>query len=430
MTPANPQPTERPARILLWTGTVATCLGAFGFLMGPRIGGFGPSLFWLGLFASLGAFALRAVVSRLRPDQQTVLDPPFAGLVVSLQVGILALVALELVSTAKSPLPETVWVNPAELLGVQRPHPQLGWAPAKNHVSILEFPESPIEMKLNSRGFRDIEQARDANRPCVVILGDSFPLGWGSEYDDSVAPRLRGVLPEAQVFNASWAGYTLDQIAQSYTALARPLHPDVVLVMFMARPGVDDSLPLYRGMRKSWMVLRDGKLETRGLPIGFATTEESNKELYRSWEAARITGPRAAFRFLCREFPRRYLSAGRRLFPDFDWHRIQRDGLPGLNALHAAILSDLQRQVEADGAKMIVVIAPSVEIYDGSRRPVEAMASYIASYRSIGIEPLDLTSFLATDWQSCHNQMSHPNGKAVDRIRHDLARRVRAALRR
>ena len=422
--------------LLRSTAIIAASLGAFGGIMGDRIGGLGPSLIWVGMICASVAVLLDLAFRKLlqwNPDLERGLAPATRPMVSSLaiaaQVSILALVTLEVVSRFSHPMPNPAWVRENPLNSLQRPDDTLGWVPAKNYEAVLQLPGKQIEMKTNSRGFRDIEQELDLEKPRVVVIGDSFAVGWGSAFEEGITPRLRGDLPEAQIFNSSWAGWSKDQISLSYGVRAKPLKPDVVLAMFMVEPGVDQSGPLYFGQRKPWFTLKDSRLVLQGMPLTFNVSTDVNRRLYLHWEAEQITGPLVALRFLAIEFPRRHLAMGRRFFPVPDWGAVNHSGLPALSSIESAILADLKKQIEGDGGLLLVALAPRPPVFQNCDDPVGAMRQHLDSYRRIGLNPLDITPFIAEDWERCYNQENHPNGRGLDRMREPLTRKIRQALR-
>ena len=426
---------NRP-RVLKSTAIVAASLSAFGGIMGDRIGGLGPSLVWIGMICAGMAILLDLVMSKilqwnedLERELIPVLRPLMSSLSIAAQVGILALVTMEVVSRFIHPMPDPAWIRENPLNSLQRPDSTLGWVPAQNYDAVLQQGGKRIAMKTNSRGFRDIEQEIDLERPRVVVIGDSFAVGWGSEFAEGITPRLREDLPEAQIFNSSWAGWSKDQISLSYGVRAKPLKPDIVLAMFMVEPGVDQSGPLYFGQRKPWFTLKDRRLVLQGMPLTFNVPTQVNRRLYLHWEADQITGPLVAMRFLAVEFPRRHLAMGRRFLPVPDWEEVNRSGLPSLSLVESAILADLKKQIEGDGGVLLVALAPRPPVFQNCDDPIDAMRQHLDSYRRIGLNPLDITPYIAEDWEQCYNQENHPNGRGLDRIRDPLARKIRRALR-
>ena len=425
----------RHVRYVWCIGMVAGGLCVFGHIMDTRMGGFGPSLFWLGLIAASFAFGfgtlLQFVIHPLlhdHPDYTLSLYPVFSAGKTILFVGSVTLVLFELVSRETHPVSKRTWETAELATGPHEPDALLGWAPAKNYHGKIELQSGELTIQVNSHGFLDIEQDNDPTRPHVVITGDSYAVGWGDGYAESITPRLRADIPEAQVFNVGWAGWSKDQIALSYRSRAKPLRPKVVVVMCLVNPARDDSLPLYGGLRKPWFVLEAGALVMKGLPLVFHNTPEDNRDLYRRFEADRITGPGTALRFLTYTFPRDYLSLGRRFFPDYDWDVVNEHGLPPLSRLESAILADLKRQVETDGARMVIALAPLPLIFAGCKDPARAMRSYVDSYRKIGLDPLDITPFITSDWSQFYNEEAHPNARGLELIRAELTRRVKKAL--
>ena len=70
--------------------------------------------------------------------------------------------------------------------------------------------------------------------------------------------------------------------------------------------------------------------------------------------------------------------------------QINRSGFPPLNDVETAILADLKRQIEADGARMIIGTAPTMDVFQQTRDPVAAMRPHLDSYREIS-DPIDIT---------------------------------------
>jgi hypothetical protein len=342
-------------------------------------------------------------------------------------IAFFGLVAVEIRTRYAGPMQHQVYVSDDQLIHLQRPHPELGWIGAPEYEVDQEFPGRTLRFATNSQGFRDIEQTPDPARPHLVIIGDSFPLGWGNELADSAGPILRAALPEFQVFNAAWQGWSKDQIAWSYQLLARPLTPRVVLMMFVVDPAIDGSLPLYLGLRKPYCLLRQGHLLREGIPVRSLAPVEDNIRYFRAWEAARVTDPLAALRFCLQEFPRRYTALGQRLLPDYDWAEVDRSGLEPIDAIEAAIMEQLAAAVQRDGARLIVVPAPRRSLFANAKDPGAAMVRHLDGYRRLGLETVDIMPALGDDWQACLNPEEHLNGEGMRRIRALLVQHVRAA---
>ena len=71
----------------------------------------------------------------------------------------------------------------------------------------------PTKLKLNRRGWRDVERttARTPGRRRIVLLGDSFALGLGVAFGQSLRPLLEKELGRTDVINLAMNGSSTDQ---------------------------------------------------------------------------------------------------------------------------------------------------------------------------------------------------------------------------
>lgn len=69
-------------------------------------------------------------------------------------------------------------------------------------------PEFRVRYTINKFGFRDQARLRERQpgRPRVLVLGDSFTVGWGVEQDQSYVSRLQAAWPEAELWNTARSG--------------------------------------------------------------------------------------------------------------------------------------------------------------------------------------------------------------------------------
>ena len=78
----------------------------------------------------------------------------------------------------------------------------------------LRFPMFEYGVRINADGFRGRALPDDAGTGAmrVVVLGDSFPWGWGVEEEEAYPQVLEGLLgPGAKVYNLGVPGYSTDQ---------------------------------------------------------------------------------------------------------------------------------------------------------------------------------------------------------------------------
>lgn len=98
-----------------------------------------------------------------------------------------------------------------------------------------------IFVKFNSLGFRGEEFANVPSRKRILIYGDSFIEGDGSQLDDTFAKGLEKELG-AQVINAGVLGYGPDQISLRMDDELGTLKPDLVIVSIYSGNDFGDLL--------------------------------------------------------------------------------------------------------------------------------------------------------------------------------------------
>jgi len=174
--------------------------------------------------------------------------------------------------------------------------PIIGWKGIPNitarwRIFIDEEEFFETDVLLNKRGFRDYDYdySKPKGKKRIVVLGDSFAMGYVMSLKDTFSKQLETKLPNYQVINFGIAGYSTDQELLILKTEGLRYEPDIVLLaLFMddilynnvdyikecAKPRffIDDKgelslinrkLPLIKNrshfftfLRKSWFALR------------------------------------------------------------------------------------------------------------------------------------------------------------------------------
>ena len=92
----------------------------------------------------------------------------------------------------------------------------------------MRGPEYNVVIETNSLGMRDEEPAAQKTKPRVLLLGDSFAMGYGVERGNIFADKLETDL-SVEVVNAGTGGYEIIQQPRVLGQYGPVLHPDVVL---------------------------------------------------------------------------------------------------------------------------------------------------------------------------------------------------------
>jgi hypothetical protein len=106
------------------------------------------------------------------------------------------------------------------------------------------------ELRTNSLGFRDNRDAIPAKAPGelrVVVLGDSFTVSAGVDYERIFTSRIERMLrrahPTARVINLGVAGYNIVQYEMVLKEVALSLKPDLIVVaVFPTNDFMNDTL--------------------------------------------------------------------------------------------------------------------------------------------------------------------------------------------
>jgi len=117
-------------------------------------------------------------------------------------------------------------------------HPQIEYTLQKNLHNIRLFYPGKLDYILNTNtyGFRGPDWDLSANRKNVVILGDSFAMGWGVQWEQTMGKILEKELqktdPAYQVINLAISGYDLNHIIRSFELYKDLLKPVAVVYVF------------------------------------------------------------------------------------------------------------------------------------------------------------------------------------------------------
>jgi len=107
----------------------------------------------------------------------------------------------------------------------------LGWRALPNRSVVHKAPGHDVIVTTNSRGFRDIEHGpKKPGVPRVIVLGDSFPLGYGVEDDENFVCYLREEVPKVEFVNLGVTAYDLRRAHTMLRAIGLGYEPDLVLL--------------------------------------------------------------------------------------------------------------------------------------------------------------------------------------------------------
>lgn len=319
-----------------------------------------------------------------------------------------------------------------------RQHPALGWEKKPGAEADLHRPEYKTHLTINQHGLRGPD--RDYDKPAgtrrVLLVGDSFVEGYTVGEESTVRHRLEAALRTDgtpwEVLNAGTRGYSTDQEWQLYETEGRRYAPDVVVLFFYyndleGNGCADVRKPCFAVGREGRPVLRRGPLPADS-PRGFSApdrqlprptwlgsvalgllsrrTRDANPALHRRLAGLGVMDPGTPEPVPAELAP--FLPSG----DEPAW------------VLFAALLDVLRRDVERDGATLVVVDVPArFELSARAFEPValrhglppgsrfDAVAArLIALCRARGLTLVDPTSALAASGAAGSPAYFHRDG--------------------
>jgi hypothetical protein len=142
---------------------------------------------------------------------------------------------------------------------------ELGWIPAPN---LRDVKLSGARINTNSASMRGAREfAREPGAaPRVVAVGDSYTFGQCVDDAQTFPAQLERLMPGSEVLNLGVMGYGHDQALLRLRRDGLPYRPDVVVLGFHRMDMARNRLG-FRDFAKPRFVLRDGRLDLRGVPV-------------------------------------------------------------------------------------------------------------------------------------------------------------------
>ena len=335
----------------------------------------------------------------------------------------------------RPPVSEEVLVVDA-LSGINMPHRELGWIGRPGFASTGEVLDArlgtlTIEYRNNSKGFRDIEQARD-DRPAIVFVGDSLAWGHGLAFTDMAVQHLRTLLPQAQVFNLACQAYSTDQFLRTYELFGRELRPKVVVAMSLFVPLAQRSVPLGWGLRKPWYRLEGEQLVLAGVPIEHPADAAERQRLLLTARAAGIHDLGSAWEYLVRDCLGKGTHLGQRVLATWDEARRVTAGPPLPTPVVFAIHRRMRDLARADGASYVFATTPEIS-YFKSKDPVQTFAGEVRAFATRGIDVFDFTPLFVDPGAAgagarLYERDKHPGPEGQRKMAEALAAKLRPLL--
>ena len=237
--------------------------------------------------------------------------------------------------------------------------PDLGWAGIPN----LDFPQmygAGGPLRTNSQGFRgtyDYSAAVPPGKRRIICSGDSVTFGYGVGNDKTWCHLLETIDPGIETINMGQPGYGVDQAYLWYKRDAARFEHQVHLFA----PITDDFRRMqsthYGGYGRPLLVVEDGRLEVRNVPVPTASFRlpwwtETRRHLssLRSVQAVRRL----------QKLLRADEASALGLVPNLDRQAERQSADRQAATVVASILMDLKALNDARGSILVVVYLPTL----------------------------------------------------------------------
>jgi hypothetical protein len=286
-------------------------------------------------------------------------------------------------------------------------HP-IGWALEPNLDTTIFGMTGFIEFQTNAQGWRDSDYPLERNSKArLIVLGDSFTLALETPQEQTFHHQLEALYDDqVEVISLGVSGYELAQYLLSYQEVGRSYQPDRVLVMLYVGNDLVGNLrwpdlPYYdfdtQGALQRYQFPYDGPFN---LPL---VTSQRSTWLMRQSKLAFVIGS------LLRQPPRPD-QASQVGYCEYWAHNNFPNVSPEQWRLAEALLAELQRAIQADGASLWVAIIPTELQTQAVERaafeqecqrtflPVDALQhDLLARLEAMNIPSLDLLPALTAD---------------------------------
>jgi len=125
------------------------------------------------------------------------------------------------------------------VVGINDPHEHLGWTKRRSAETAKKTSEFDISFAINELGLRedeDLSRSKPKGEKRVLVVGDSFVLGYTVSREDLFVDRIERALQkdgrEVEVLNGGTEGYATDQELVWLREEGLSFEPDVVVLCF------------------------------------------------------------------------------------------------------------------------------------------------------------------------------------------------------
>ncbi len=95
---------------------------------------------------------------------------------------------------------------------------------------LIENENYSIQIFTNSNGYRDDEWQLNSDEQRILIIGDSFSVGYGINKSERYSDVLSSKLSDFKIYNAAVSGYNIEQMKLTAIKLLNVLQPNFIIL--------------------------------------------------------------------------------------------------------------------------------------------------------------------------------------------------------
>ncbi len=239
----------------------------------------------------------------------------------------------------------------------------LGWRKIPGFEGLHQTPEYETRETFNSKGLRgpEYDYRKDSAEFRILALGDSYAEGYTVTFDELFSEVLeRRLLSKTEpgkpveVINAGTGGYATDQELLFYGSEGRLYHPDLVVLVFCINDVWFNGQDKYWRGAKPVFRVKNGGLSLENVPV---------PKPDQKWKAWLLEHSQIARRLKIIKDKAVLSRAGEKLPEDYRVYAgVYTPEMEAAWRITALLIRELKRQVEADGARLLVCFVPEQEM--------------------------------------------------------------------
>lgn len=230
---------------------------------------------------------------------------------------------------------------------------ELGWVNLPN-VDLPSMYGPGRGLRTNAQRFRgaaDVAERVPPGKRRIICSGDSFTLGYGVDDESTWPACLAKLADHIETVNMGQGGYGLDQAYLWYKRDGARLEHDLQIFAVITNDFQRMQMLSFSGYAKPVLVLEDGKLVTRNVPVPKGASSPAVARLQSA--LAGLDATRLLRRVLRRDAPELSSST-------------QEQRNQETMQIVGAMLDDLAETHRAKGSRLVVVYLPTRQDYVGN----------------------------------------------------------------